>query len=172
MLQIGAAKTRGLGTVHLDFFPEPTSPLVPLEERFDELQQVWSQVSEHDPDQKIFTLTLNSDAIVLDELWRYCSVLDECLLAREVDAALSCCLKRWFTSTRIVSGFNSAHRLPKEDELAITKGAAFLYTTTVCRSTLLSWLEDIETHGIGERRSEGFGQVIACHPFHWEVYTS
>jgi CRISPR-associated protein Csx10 len=171
VLQLGAAKTRGLGTVHLDFFPEPISPLPPLEERFDALQQTWAKVGEDVPDETIFTLTLNSDAIVLDELWRYCSVLDECLLAREVDGAPQCCLKRWFTDTRIVSGFNSAHRLPKEDELAILKGAAFLYTTTTDRSALLAWLQAVETHGIGERRSEGFGHVIACHPFHWEVRT-
>jgi CRISPR-associated Csx10 family RAMP protein len=143
--------------------------LPPLKERFDRLQQVWSRVPSDKVNMTVFTLTLNSDAIVLDKLWRYCSVLNERVIEREAPGAPLCCLERWFTRTRIISGWNSAHRLPKEDELAIVKGASFLYTTTTDRDILLAWLQQVEEQSIGERRVEGFGQVIACHPFHWEV---
>lgn len=168
-LQLGAARTRGLGTVKLEPLDHETFALPSLEDRFDQLQQVWRQTQSSSATPNVFTLTLNADAIVLDELWRYRSRLDEETLAREAPGAPPVELRRCFTRTRIVSGWNSAHRLPKEDELAIVKGAAFLYTTTADREILLVWLRQIEEQGIGERRSEGFGQVIACHPFHREV---
>jgi len=168
-LWVGEAKTRGIGALRIELSElGPPDLLPPLEERLNRLQEVWEQLPEHE-DTTIFTLTFNSDAIVMDELWQYRSVLDEEVLEREAPGAPPCCLKRLFTRTRIVSGWNSAHRLPKEDELAILKGAAFLYHTTADQATLLSWLQRIEEEGIGERRSEGFGQIIACHPFHWEV---
>jgi CRISPR-associated protein Csx10 len=168
-LKIGAAKTRGLGRIKLEIPEFIASHLLPVEQRFDSLQQVWRQKYPDRTNETIFTLTLNSDAIVLDELWRYCSVVDGDLLVRESADAPEIHLQKWFTTTRIVSGWNGAHRLPKEDEMAIVKGAAFLYTTTSDRMNLLRWLGRIEEQGIGERRNEGFGQVIVCHPFHWEV---
>jgi CRISPR-associated protein Csx10 len=167
---IGAAKTRGLGRIKIEIPEFPTLFLPPIEERFDSLQQMWRQKHPDRADETVFTLTLNSDAIVLDELWRCCSVLGESLLARETPDAPALQLQPlWFTATRIVSGWNVAHRLPKEDEMTMVKGAAFLYTTPSDRTSLLRWLERIEEQGIGARRNEGFGQVIACHPFHWEV---
>jgi CRISPR-associated protein Csx10 len=92
------------------------------------------------------------------------------VLTREVpDAPPFELLPRCFTQTRVVSGWNSAYQLPKDDEVAITKGAAFLYRTETDMDILLAWLRQVEEQGIGERRAEGFGQVIVCHPFHWEV---
>lgn len=168
-LWIGGDKTRGLGAIHLELSEfEPPDLLPSLENRFNQLQDAWKRVPEHE-NTNIFTLTLNSDAIVMDELWRYHSILDVDVLAREAPGAPPCCLKRWFTGTRIVSGWNAAHGLPKEDELAILKGSAFLYHTTAEQDMLLPWLRRLEEEGIGERLSEGFGQVIACHPLHWEV---
>ena len=170
MLSVGAARTRGLGRVRLELSEFDTPELMPLEQRFVQLQEKWRETNPELSGETVFTLTLNSDAIVLDELWRYCSVLDEHVLASEAPGLPACHLgERFFTGTRIVSGWNSAHRLPKEDELAITKGAAFLYKSSADPQALLDWLQTLESQGIGERRSEGFGQIIACHPFHWEV---
>lgn len=168
-LHLGAARTRGLGSVQIEIPYVEVATLPPLEDRFERLQEVWRQVRSTETAQTVFTLTLNADAIVLDILWRYRSLLDVQTLAREVPGMSPCHLRRCFTQTRIVSGWNSAHRLPKEDELAIIKGAAFLYTTTADRETVLTWLHQVEEDGIGERRSEGFGRIIVCHPFHWEV---
>jgi CRISPR-associated protein Csx10 len=170
ILSVGAARTRGLGRVRLELSEFDTPELMPLERRFAQLQEKWRETNSERSGETVFTLTLNSDAIVLDELWRYCSVLDEHVLASEAPGLPACHLgERFFTGTRIVSGWNSAHRLPKEDELAITKGAAFLYKSSADPQSLFDWLQTIEAQGIGERRSEGFGQIIACHPFHWEV---
>jgi len=166
-LWIGGDKTRGLGAIHIKLL-EPNPSLPSLEERFDGLQEKWGQIPNHE-NINIFTLTLNSDAIVLDELWRYLSVLDVDVLKHETTGAPDCCLKRWFTGTHIIGGWNMAHGLPKEDELAITKGSAFLYFTTAKKETLLPWLRSLEEEGIGERRNEGFGHIIPCHPFHQEV---
>jgi CRISPR-associated protein Csx10 len=168
-LRLGAAKTRGLGTVEFEIQAAESFALPPLEERFGRLQEAWRQIKERPSGQKVFTLTLNADAIVLDDLWRFRSRLDESVLAREVPNAPPFKLQRCFTQTRVVSGWNSAHQLPKEDELAIAKGAAFLYRTEAEQGALLALLRQVEGQGIGERRAEGFGQVIVCHPFHWEV---
>lgn len=166
---IGAARTRGLGRLRLVLEGDPLM-LPSIEERFDELQKAWSKAHPEMPNEPVFTLTLNSDAVVMDELWRYCSVLDERAIKREYPSAPECKLQHpCFTGTRVVAGWNSAHRLPKEDEMAIVKGAAFLYTTEADTKDLLSWLAQVEERGIGERRNEGFGQLIACHPFHREV---
>ncbi len=170
-VHVGGAKTRGLGALQLQVSEGDTPPvMLPLETRLDRLQDVWQRRTHPiRGNQLIFTLTLNSDAILLDDLWRYRSVLDRERVMGETDDAPPFRLECFFTDTRVVSGWNSAHRLPKEDELAITRGAAFLYTTSSDRATLLKWLERLEDGAIGERRSEGFGHVIACHPFHWEV---
>jgi hypothetical protein len=34
-------------------------------------------------------------------------------------------------------------------------------------SALGAAFDEIEIHGIGERRTEGFGRVTFCDPFHW-----
>ncbi len=170
ILSVGAARTRGLGRVRVALAEFDTPGLMPLDQRFAQLQDKWRETSPERSGETVFTLTLNSDAIVLDELWRYCSVLDEHVLASEASGLPACQLaERFFTGTRIVSGWNSAHRLPKEDELAIAKGAAFFYKSSADPQAVFDWLQTIEAQGIGERRSEGFGQIIACHPFHLEV---
>jgi CRISPR-associated protein Csx10 len=167
-LAVGRAKTRGLGTIRLEVAEEEFVDLLPaLEERFQRLQEVWQQIHPGAPGASVFTLTLHSDSLLLDDLWRYTSVLDEGFLAHEYTNAPACTLQRWFARTCLVGGWNAAHRMPKEDELAVLKGSAFLYTTTTSAALLLPWLRDLEEHGIGERRNEGFGRIVACHPFHW-----
>jgi CRISPR-associated protein Csx10 len=75
-----------------------------------------------------------------------------------------------------VTGWNIALKLPKEDEVAISKGSVFLFVTkpgeTISEpevKPLSDLLEQIEKSGIGERRNEGFGKVRICDEFHWEV---
>jgi CRISPR-associated protein Csx10 len=169
-LTIGKAKTRGLGAIQLEVSEdEPKELLPPLEERLEKLQEMWRKVHPEERETTVFTLTLHSDAIILDHLWRFVSVIDQEMLTREIQGFPSCTLRpSYFTRTRLVSGWNAAHRMPKDDELAIQKGAAFLYGTGVSTKNLLPWLHALEESGIGERRSEGFGQVVACHPFHWQ----
>lgn len=169
-LAVGSNRTRGLGEIRIELHDvSPSVPGLPdLEQRFDLLQQTWQQVANFQV--TIFTLTLNSDAIVMDDLWRYISALDHNILSREFTDAPQCHLESgYFTGMRTVSGWNAAHGLPKEDDFAMVKGSAFLYTTSADRDILLPWLQRIEAEGIGERRNEGFGRVIACHPFHNEV---
>ena len=159
-LHLGGDRTRGLGAVHVRLGPENLGLDLPsVATRLERLQAVQPGC---------FSLTLHSDAIILDELWRYRSVIDAPVLSA-LSGSPQCKLERAFTQTRVVSGWNAAHRLPKENELAIVKGAAFLFSTAASPAEIGPWLESIEREGMGERRSEGFGEVIACHPFHLEV---
>ncbi|MFQ6029326.1 MAG: type III-B CRISPR module-associated Cmr3 family protein, partial [Dehalococcoidia bacterium] len=171
-LRVGAARSRGLGLLKLDAEPQlsAVSFLPSLEERFDRLQKAWRQQTAYGEGCSAFTLTLNSDAILMDELWRFLTVPTPTLLRQEIPGGPECYLQpRYFTRARVVSGWNSAQRLPKEDALAVARGSAFIYTTRAARDEILDWLCQLEDRGIGERKSEGFGQVIACHPFHSEV---
>jgi CRISPR-associated protein Csx10 len=162
VIYLGGDRTRGLGAVRLQLGPEvPGLPMPSLRDRI-------ATTFQRRPNS--FTLTLHTDAIVIDELFRYQSVIDEAFLRDEFPGGPECALDRAFTATRVVSGWNSAHKLPKENALAISKGAAFLYSTTASEEQLLPWLQEIERIGIGERRSEGFGEVVVCHPFHLEEY--
>ncbi|MGV3720922.1 MAG: hypothetical protein ACO1SX_08425 [Actinomycetota bacterium] len=167
-IALGRAKSRGSGHATFGILDEYFEP-PPLADRLSALNQLWHKLHPG-ASGVVFSLTLNSDALIQDSLWRYVSVLNGAILADEYPGGPpDLKLLRCFTGTRRVSGWNQAHRLPKPDELSILKGAAFLFHTATDSAGLLPWLDRIERAGLGERRHEGFGHVIACHPFHTEV---
>jgi CRISPR-associated protein (Cas_Cmr3). len=73
-----------------------------------------------------------------------------------------------FARPCLVSGWNTAHRLPKERDMAIAAGSVFLFSVprSVDEEKLKGALKRWEEEGIGWRRSEGFGQVLICDPWH------
>lgn len=55
-----------------------------------------------------------------------------------------------------IGGFNRKWGLPLPQVLAIQMGSAFVYDAPACD---VSKLHELEIHGIGERRAEGFGRI-------------
>ena len=102
---------------------------------------------------------------------RFLGEIDEGVLVREGYFQKGEIAKRWHAcSNAPVSGWNAALGLPKEDDRAIAAGSVFFFEYLGDNPDSLSQrLKCLESAGLGERRSEGFGRVIVCDPFHWEV---
>jgi CRISPR-associated Csx10 family RAMP protein len=131
------------------FFP-------PLEERFNEF------------DENCFSVTLYSDVILVDEYLRSLTYLSSTYLSKILKVELD--LVKTFSSYHIVSGWHSGARLPKEDDVAISRGSTFLFRYNGNeREELVNGLKTLEEEGIGLRRNEGFGRLIICDPYHLNV---
>ncbi|WP_448583235.1 type III-B CRISPR module-associated Cmr3 family protein [Thermocrinis sp.] len=121
-------------------------------------------------DNFFFSITLVTETILLDEFLRPYRVLT----GREVERRLgleegSVRLLACFARPQIVGGWHTAHHLPKERDMAIAAGSVFLFSVSrnkVDEKTLKEALQRWEEEGIGWRRSEGFGQVLICDPWH------
>jgi len=78
-------------------------------------------------------------------------------------------LVRAFSSPEHFIGWSTAWGLPKPSGLAVKGGSVMIYKVKIMTDELLRALEYLEKEGIGERKEEGFGEVVICHPFHREV---
>ena len=65
------------------------------------------------------------------------------------------------------SGWSAAWGLPKPVTPAIAAGSVLAFRAPAGeRQAVLAFLQEVEENGLGERRAEGWGEVIACDPFH------
>jgi CRISPR-associated Csx10 family RAMP protein len=181
---IGADRTRGLGRVELT-----KSTCVARPEENEEIRRRWQffnqeiahRTGESVDSTRFFCVTLLSDCIVTDDFLRYQSFIRPEDFARMAQTAgADEALQQYelflsFTATHLISGWNIAPeaRLPKEDDVAIAKGAVFVYcrkaevTSAQVKSDALPRLfASITRNGIGLRRNEGFGRIAVCDPFH------
>lgn len=125
----------------------------------------------------VLPVTLYSAAVVLDEYMRNQTFIDAGTL-NSVSRCWPTERPRWpdglrliraFTSSSIRAGWNSAHQLPRARDLVIDRGSVFVFAAPEHeRDLLIACLQRLEQSGVGERRDEGFGQIIVCHPFHVE----
>lgn len=177
-LRIGIGKSRALGETSIKFIKTGNDGLKKaMSERFEGLNNQTRLFAPHD---YFFSITLHSDVILMDDILRYKSAIDIQDLIDIVPIKQSLLnkfqpLRNWI-STHQVSGWSNILKLPKEDEIAISKGSVLLFVTkqgqTVEASEqneLISAFEEIENCGIGERKTEGFGRIRICDEFHWEV---
>jgi hypothetical protein len=67
-----------------------------------------------------------------------------------------------------VPGWNAVLGLPKADIWALSRGSVLLLRLPLQTDPgpTLARLAELEQDGGGEHRSEGFGRMIACDPFH------
>lgn len=174
-LRIGYGRTRGLGLVDILTcrVEEPYLWDENLEDRLEAFNEMAAREQCEVPaGHSLFTITLLSDTIVLDLFCRHQTGLDGPALAREIDEDLGRAeLVAAFADTRSVFGWNGRHRLPLPADLAITAGSVFVFQISLKPEDLADIFEetDVERQGVGERRAEGFGQLVVCHPFHQEV---
>lgn len=118
----------------------------------------------------VFSVTFVTDTILLDLFLRPYRIL----LAEEVARRLGIPENKVrllvpFARSQIIRGWNTAHCLPKEQDFAIVAGSVFLFIVqrdAIEEFELMRKLQEWEEKGIGWRRSEGFGQVIVCDPWH------
>jgi CRISPR-associated protein Csx10 len=176
-LRVGVARTRGLGLVCCTL-TDNDEGFPGFAERIDKIQAEMDRLSQSYPPAPTtprafyFSLTLESDALVPDAFLRYHTSLDASTLASALGSVRPDALHlvAHYSGTRTVQGWNAALGLPKPDALAIAQGSTFLFAyhgEEVRR--LQADLQRLEGEGFGLRRGEGFGRIIVCHPFHWEV---
>lgn len=175
-LSIGTARSRGLGEVETVGCRVSLTPFAPLGERLSAFNLRLRNWGVNDG-RFYFSLTLHADTIIQDEYFRFHSTVPVSVLAWEADiesaTAMRLKLEGCFTATRTVSGWNAALRLPKNDVTAIKMGAAFFYSieglTDHESHVVVDKLTRLETYGLGARRTEGFGRVVVCDPFHLDA---
>jgi CRISPR-associated protein Csx10 len=178
-LRLGGATSRGLGRVKVTAKPpvdvKAVKPSVEerinkfqnkLQKRWNEWKQIYYQPLEDLlQNRTYFTIDLQSDAI-LREKWRRTTVISEDMLqefAGVSDSSLK--LHAAYSSYDYLSGWNSAWGLMKDVELITNKGGVYLFSTNDAKL----WMEklgDLEVYGVGDRTSEGFGQIQVCNEFH------
>ena len=174
ILRVGNNLTRGLGKLGVpqieDLNPEDVASFKKRVDGFNEKFRTDAKTYGVDlSHQFYFPITLQSDAILLDSQMRYQMVLDgdylHCIWdLKDIELVYQ------NAGQRCVIGWNSLWGLPKAAEWAISMGSVFLfrYSGTI-DDHFYQKLYDIEQIGIGERRTEGFGQVTVADAFHWEV---
>jgi CRISPR-associated protein Csx10 len=110
------------------------------------------------------TMTLITDAIVIDEWGRFYSTLNKKLLDKLFDMDVE--LINAYVKSINIDGFNTYLGLPKWRDYAIVAGSSvgFRITSTMDNNELYKCLSRLEKEGVGLRRDEGFGKVAFNHP--------
>jgi CRISPR-associated protein Csx10 len=73
------------------------------------------------------------------------------------------------SSPSFEGGWSTAWGLPKEVRLAANLGSTYVFRVESETVELYESLDALEGAGVGDRRDEGYGDVLVCHPFHREV---
>lgn len=175
--RLGGSASRGLGRVKIkakqpeELNPQVSTQIKQFNEKLQERWKLWRVFNPNQPDlpeERIyFTIDLQADAI-LTEQWRRATVISEAMLrefANVQDDSLQ--LHVAYSSYDYRSGWNAAWGLMKDVELVTNKGAVYLFS--IARKREDEWIKSLtklETQGVGERMSEGFGQIQICNEFH------
>jgi CRISPR-associated protein Csx10 len=185
-IRLGNSASRGLGKVKIDadivdMVSEMQSRVDALNKALGKRWSLWTIFNRHrvcpTNDRLFFSLGLQSDAI-LTENWRRTTVISEAMLQEKLQILLNesglslnlqgdVKLHTAYSSYNYRSGWNAAWGLMKDTELTTDRGSVYLFS--VDRAQQDGWLEGLkllEQRGIGDRTSEGFGQVKVCDEFH------
>lgn len=178
VIRIGRAKSRGLGEVKICIERTVENKAHSLSRRLEEFN---GKMNDFIQRKYFFSVTLLCDAILLDDILRFKSTIGindlinsiQDITSEDIEVLNRFKLLRGFLSTRIVSGWNYALKLPQEDSLSITKGSVFLFMSNNHfgnkKEQLITILNKMESVGVGEQRNKGYGRVRFCDEFHWEV---
>jgi CRISPR-associated protein Csx10 len=188
-IEVGTGRSRGLGACRVVFAvpsaadPDPWRDGVPgLEARLRRMGDAWrairqvvgrsAGVAHAPPAGHIFSVTLIGDALLggEDDIRRVCLGTAESEAAGIGEATLLATLG----DQEMRRGYHDYYRIRKPQEVACKHGstALFLAPPTLPEAALLEHLAALERDGVGRRRSEGFGEVAVCHPFHSQFATS
>lgn len=157
-LYLGKALWRGYGRVTAcwqlyDDQEPPTLIRLPVSQRVNNPQQ-------------ILTMTLLTDAIIVDEWGRHLNSFEPAWLQEELGLQIEPESLNVFAQTRQVDGFNAYLGLSRPRDIALVAASAVGFKLLTPPDDWLSRLEKIEQRGIGLRRLEGFGRVVFNHPIY------
>jgi CRISPR-associated protein Csx10 len=177
LLRIGTGRTRGMGKVGLsaDRVEDKQDRFTTFTKRLDDFDrllhdQAKGKLSGLDS-LYFFALTLHSPLILCDDLLRYRGTIDKEALAelcgREIPG-----LERVYqaASVRRITGWQELWGMPRTNEYAIDMGSVFLFACSApLDSSIYRALFELEEHGAGQRRVEGFGRLCVSDQFHQEI---
>lgn len=109
-------------------------------------------------EREVFTLDLVSPLIHWDRYLR--ASLDP---ADWLPPELSATVLDQVVASTVISGWDLAAGMPKDEEHALAPGSVVLARSDLPRAELVERLVALERTGLGERRGEGFGQVVVNH---------
>jgi CRISPR-associated protein Csx10 len=176
--RFGGSISRGLGKVEItaklpiDEQSDVETRIKNFNSKFKERWKQWQEIFSPERDilsenRTYFTLDLQSDAI-LTEQWRRTTVISKQMLKEFTTIENSSLnLEVAYSSYDYLSGWNAAWGLMKDIELITNKGAVYLFS--IDTNQLDSWVKALialEMSGVGDRTSEGFGQIRVCNEFH------
>lgn len=185
VFRLGGSASRGLGKVKIEV--KETGNSSEVQSRFDRFQDklkerwnlwtVFGNPKENLLDSRAyFTIDLQSDAIFTEQ-WRRTTVISPAMLCEfvsheflklyEAESDKFLKLHVAYSSYDYRSGWNAAWGLMKDVELVTNKGAVYLFSTPKDKEN--DWVEalkKLEIEGVGDRTSEGFGQIQVCNEFH------
>lgn len=156
-LRIGKASSRGYGKVKGWLQPEENQENIfigkPLKERVIDLTQP-------------LTMTLITDAILVDNWGRFLTALDEELLKKLLGVDVE--EINTYNKSKNIDGFNTFLGLPKWRDAGIAAGSSigFKIKNSNNNDELLNLLMELEREGIGLRKDEGFGRIAFNHPIY------
>jgi len=183
-LRVGLGRSRGLGHVTLEEI-EPEQGHLGIEKPCAERWRS-AELEHHlrnlDADRFAFAITLYSGAILLDDYGRYQNALNSAALKRVLRYAGqpptglagwpgSICYEWGATAVQPVVNWRFAPGWAKRtaEELAVAAGSVFVFSALRSEEVAVAGLvARLEEEGIGRRRAEGFGQIVAGHPWHGE----
>ena len=153
---IGKSRSRGFGQVKIEFetINVPPNADFNLKQNSKRLKQACG-VKEG----QVFTLDVISPIVSFDKYLR--PALDPQLW---LPTDLKATVLENFLGQQIVSGWDLALGMPKDDQVAIAPGSVILAKSSLKPEELAERLIHYEKFGIGERRDEGFGRVIVNDP--------
>lgn len=185
ILRLGHARTRGYGRIRVTVHQQMPDSSADYDAWS---RQMLAWVAPALPPKRyfLFSLSLPTGAILVDELLRY--TLDPAGMvpwlpplpppepalqtlqtpAKDSDGGRLWCVTAVARHERL-RGWNAAHGLPRQDEWLVARGSVYVYLfegDSSGRAALQHRLRQLEANGIGARRNEGFGRVVVCDDFH------
>ncbi len=179
LTHVGSGAARGFGWVKAEIGSRFNDDLAKRVKEFNNLVAkqwgLWRQLPHREKDPKhtpetgtFFTVLLMSDAIFRADGWTPTVRLEPALLGL---AGQDTDLLRCYATADYRGGWNTGWGLPKDTEMVARMGSVYIYHTSH-KSDDEEWLntlQELEEHGVGERRVEGFGQVRVCDEFHLQI---
>lgn len=175
LLRFGNNRTRGFGraqveAIRQDDDAESVKPLMARMAEFDRRLRAQAKAEHIDASHDLYvTITLTSEAVLLDRLLRFQTRIDGAYLDAQWQIPGAELL---FQSggTRRVMGWNQALGVPKGDETAVTMGSVFVFgLNRPLDEGIAAKFLAMQQQGIGVRRREGFGELVVASPFHYEM---
>lgn len=153
-LRIGKASSRGYGLARIWLNEGDIATTFhgkPIEKRVEEVS-------------KPITMTLLSDAILIDKWGRFYNTFDSEILGQILGVEVE--VINAYVKNKNVEGFNTYLGLPKWRDNAIAAGSSVGFTVKGLTELdgFRERLKELEKEGLGLRREEGFGKIAFNHP--------